>query len=224
MTSIITRPIWFALALVLAAFVAVLAIGPNNTSALSQNEFERVLASNGYRATVGDSVDHPTLSIDGRIIVVELNGRIARVEFLDYGTQAKLKLDFVVVNGEGPKPIKATHDFDGKILYWNNDSVLVVDYNAPNDAVIARAAANSYLGLPGEGGEEPGQPASPTPTAAPSTGSPTAPTQTPGELPGAGGDPGGSDDGNAMALGLAIIAAGSLVTAVVLFRQRQPNS
>lgn len=220
MTTIMARPIWFGLALIVAAFVATLAISANNTSALSQSQYITILERNGYNVTVGDAVDHPTLSIDGRILIVELNGRKAAVEILDYGTQAKLKADFEAVDGEGPTPIKATGDFDAKVLYWFNDSVLVVDYNAPNDPVIARAAANSYLGLPGEGGEEPGQPASPTASPAPGS-----PTRSPGGLPPSGGPPdASSDDGNAMALGLALIAAGGLAAAVVLVRQRRTNS
>ena len=81
------------------------------------------------------------------------------------------------MDGYGPEPREETDAFDGRVLYWNTDSVLVVDFGAPNDASVARAAGNSFLGLPVS------QPGSPTATPAPSG----SPTPTPSGLPNAGG-------------------------------------
>lgn len=222
MTRIMTNPFLLGMTLLLAAFAAALAINSSSSSALSLSDYQKALASNGYSVSVGAKVDHPTLSIDGVILTVTYSGKSANVEFLDYGSQAALKADWTAEDGKGPEPKVATSDFDGKVLYWYNDSVLVVDYNGPNDPLVARGAANSYLGLPGTGGE---QPASPTPGTGTATPAPGPPTATPRDFPSTGGPLGDDgDDGNAWALGLAIFTAAALMATVVLARSSKERS
>ena len=221
MTNTLRRPIWMGVALLLAAFAAAVALAPSNSSALSLSDYQKVLASNGYQSAIGDKVSHSTLSIDGVIVTVTIQGKSAKVEFLDYGSQAALKADWIVENGKGPEPRVATKDFDGKILYWFNDSVLVVDYDAPNDPVVARAAANSYLGLPGSGGNQPSPTASPAPGTGTATPAPGSPTATPGEFPTTGGPRSSDGNGNAWALGMAIIAIGALTATFFLAKREE---
>jgi hypothetical protein len=141
--------------IVLSGIAAALVVG-SAALAIGLDDFTADLEADGFTVTAGDPVSYGDLSVDGVPMAIERDGKSAEIELLDYGTNAALKEDWSAVSGEGPAPIAATTDFDGRILYWNNDSVLAIDLSAPNDAPLARIAANIYLGLPGAGGAEPG--------------------------------------------------------------------
>lgn len=205
------RSIMTSLTILIVATLGVLAIQVQETSALSEDAFVARLKSNGFVVTMGDSVSHQGFAVGGKIIKVDTNGRVATVEILDYGSKAALEKDWIVVNGEAPKPRVNAKDFDGRILYWNNDSVLAVDYRAPNNELAARGAANSYLGLPGTGGQQP----SPTPAASPTpapTGGAGSPTPTPAGFPTTGGPLADGDNGiDVAAIAIAVLATGLIV-------------
>ena len=184
-------------ALVIVAAM-LLALAASTASAMSSASYKVVLTRNGYESTVGRTIDIPGFGVDGREITVARNGKTAKVIILEYASYAALSKDWIAVNGYGPEPREGTDAFDGRVLYWNTDSVLVVDFGAPNDASVARAAGNSFLGLPV-------QPGSPTPTPAPSG----SPIPTPSGLPITGG--GNADDSTELWLVMAAMVAGMML-------------
>lgn len=182
-------------ALVIVAAM-LLALAASTASAMSSASYKVVLTRNGYESTVGRTIDIPGFSVDGREITVTGNGKTAKVIILEYASYAALSKDWIAVDGYGPEPREETDAFDGRVLYWNTDSVLVVDFGAPNDASVARAAGNSFLGLPVQAG---------SPTPAPSG----SPTPTPSGLPITGG--GNADDGTGLWVVLAAMVAGMML-------------
>jgi hypothetical protein len=168
MLSKILRTTILAGALMLAG-AALLSPAPA-ARAVGADDFKAALEKAGYTVTVDPAtVKHATLSVEGRIFTVTKDGKTARVELLDYGSATKLAADWNAANAQGPTPKTASADFDGKVPLWNNDSVLLVDYRAPNDAGIAGSVQNIYLGPGGTGGAEPPPAGSATP-GAPKTG------------------------------------------------------
>jgi hypothetical protein len=182
----------------IAALVAVAVLGASAVSAVTESSYRAALESAGTKTSVEvDRVTHVGMKGVGKVIVIERDGKVAKVELIEYADGAKLREDWTVVNGESPKPKFAAADFAGKILYWNNDAVLAVSFAAPNDPALARAAGDAFLG---RSVQQPG-----SPTATPVTGG-TPPVKAPNAGSSGYKDAGsGSDALAALTLGLAAI-------------------
>ena len=191
--------------LAIAAFAYGALALPGAASATNQ-AFEAALQSAGYILTVNPVAEsHTTLSTQGKVITIQKGTATARLELFQYASQTALEKDWLVVNGQGPKPRVATSDFDGRVLYWNQSLVLAIDTRAPNDAGTALTAADIFLGRRGTGG----------PAAAP--GAPvTLPSTGAGDLTPAGNSP--ALPLLAFALGVAGIAACVAATALAARR------
>lgn len=193
-----------------AGAIAITALAP--ASAMSRDDLSARLQKQGYTVSVdANAIDHPTLDVDGRVLTISKDGKSAKVEILDYGSGQKLRLDWAVENGKAPAPKDATNDFAGRVLMWNTDSVLLVDYRAPNDAGIAKAVTDTYL-------QRTSAPVTPT----------TPPTQNPNtpKPPSTGnGSIGDGDDSSipteAVALGLVTVASVSGIALTVRHQRRR---
>jgi hypothetical protein len=187
-------------ALALAAITAASAKGgPPATE-----RFTAALEGAGYTVTVAPApVKHTTLSAAGTALTIDKGGKGATLEIIDYnGSRDALKTDWVAEDGAGPRPRVATSDFAGRVLYWNEDSVLAVDFRDPNFREAAQAAGEIFLGRRGTGG----------PTTAPASGSTGA------KLPatGTGGSSGAEADLGDLLLPVALLGAGGVLLAACL--------
>ena len=191
-------------ALALAAITAASAKGGPPTT----EKFMAGLEGAGYTVTISPSpAKHATLNATGTVITIDKGGKGAALEIIDYdGSRDALKTDWTADDGSGPRPRVATSDFAGRVLYWNEDSVLAVDFRDPNFREAAQAAGEISLGRRGTGG----------PTTAPAGG--TAGTK----LPATGGGPGVAHAGlGDLLLPLALLIAGSVLVATCLGAARQ---
>lgn len=188
-------------ALALAAITAASAKGgPPSTK-----RFTAALEGAGYTVAIEPApvVKHPTLSVGGIVLKIDKGGKGATLEIIDYnGSRDTLKTDWVAEDGAGPRPRVATNDFAGRVLYWNEDSVLAVDFREPNFREAAQAASEIFLGRRGTGG----------PTSAPASGSTAA------KLPGTGtgGASGTEADLGDLLLPVALLGAGGVLVAACL--------
>jgi hypothetical protein len=170
----------------------------------STERFAAGLEGAGYAVTVAPApVKHATLNATGTIVTIDKGGKVATLEIVDYnGSRDTLKTDWVAEDGAGPRPRVATGDFAGRVLYWNEDSVLAVDFREPNFREAAQAAGEIFLGRRGTGG----------PTTAPASGSTAA------KLPGTGtgGGSGAEADLGDLLLPVALLGAGGVLVAACL--------
>ena len=134
------------------ATVAVVVVSTATASASAMGAYSVALGNAGYRVSAGASVDHATLHQKGLVLTAAKGDKTVTLEFIEYPSRAELQRDFVAVNGAGPKPAVATGDFDGRVLYWNEQAVLAVSFAPPNEPGLARAAADVFLGRSGTGG------------------------------------------------------------------------
>jgi hypothetical protein len=149
----------FVLALVLAAAAAVALSAIGSGSALSVPDFEKRLQDAGYKVTPGDTgVEFGGIKQKGTKVVIEKDGKTTTVVVVAYKSIAELKAEWGAEAGKAPKPKATTKDFDGKTVYWNNDSVLVVDRGAGIEASVGAV----FLGRNNDGGKP-----APSPTPAP---------------------------------------------------------
>jgi hypothetical protein len=159
----------------------------------------------GYTVTIDPaSAKHATLSATGTMLRIDKGGKGATLEIIDYnGSRDTLKTDWVAEDGAGPRPRVATSDFAGRVLYWNEDSVLAVDFREPNFREAAQAAGEIFLGRRGTGG--------------PTTGSAPAAGATGTKLPGTGSGPSVAHAGLAdLLLPVALLGAGGVLIAACL--------
>ncbi len=137
----------------LAAGALVLASVALAAAATDVDAYKAALTSAGNTVTVNATpARHTSLHADGVLITAAKGGQSAAVELIVYDSRAKLLDDWSAVNGSGPKPKAATKEFDGKVLYWNENAVLAVSFAAPNEPGLAQAAADIFLGRRGTGG------------------------------------------------------------------------
>jgi hypothetical protein len=148
--SIITLAAIAALALTAIA-------GAAAAAAATTADYSQALTDAGYSVHASAAATkHPTLHADGQALTATKGGQSVTLEVIEYASRAKLKEDFVAVSGSGPTPAVATTDFDGRVLYWNENVVLAVSFRAPNEPGLARAAADIFLGRRGTGGPDAG--------------------------------------------------------------------
>ena len=142
-----------SMAAVAAGLVAV-AVTASSASAIGAKDYQSALEGAGYKVGVSASaVPHTTLHAQGVLMNIDKGGKGASLELLDYnGNRDALKTDWIVENGSGPRPRVATSDFAGRVLYWNDDSVLAIDFRDPNFREAAQAAGEIFLGRRGTGG------------------------------------------------------------------------
>jgi hypothetical protein len=141
----------------LAAGALVLASVALAAAATDVDAYKAALTSAGNTVTVNATpAKHTSLHADGTLITAAKGGQSATVEMIVYESRAKLLDDWSAVNGSGPTPKVATKDFDGRVLYWNENAVLAVSFAAPNEAGLAQAAADMFLGRRGTGGPSAG--------------------------------------------------------------------
>lgn len=145
-----------------AAALAAVVVGASSASAIGAKDYQGALEQAGYKVSVSASaVPHTTLHAQGVLMSIDKGGKGASLELIDYsGNRDALRTDWIVENGSGPRPRIATSDFAGRVLYWNDDSVLAIDFRDPNFREAAQAAGEIFLGRRGTGG----------PTTAPATG------------------------------------------------------
>ncbi len=124
---------------------------PATTSSASLEDFvQRLEDDAGYTVVIDAAAGHhEDLTIPGRIITAEKYGVFARVEILDYGNYGRLSQDWVAVDQQAPRPRVPIGDFTGKVLIWNQDAVLVLDFEPPNDAGTVQVVAGVFLGRRG---------------------------------------------------------------------------
>lgn len=141
-----SRRLTLVLALVAAIAVALASSG-SPASAITPDDFQAALADEGFTATIDPTpVEHATLHVAGVEITVEKGGKSATLELIVYETMARAKEDWNLVSGNPALPNVPTADFAGRVLYWNTDSVLAVDFRSPNEAGVALEAASVFLG------------------------------------------------------------------------------
>ncbi len=162
-----------------AAGLAAVAVTASSASAIGAKDYQAALAGAGYTVTADAvPVAHAGLKVPGTVIKIDKGGKGASLELLDYnGNRDALKTDWIVENGSGPRPRVATGDFAGRVLYWNDDSVLAVDFRDPNFREAAQAAGEIFLGRRGTGGPTTAPAAGATGTKLPSTGMGSGGTQ-----------------------------------------------
>jgi hypothetical protein len=164
-----------------AAALTAAAIGATGAAAMSAKDYTAALQGAGYSVAVDPgTVAHAALKQPGVTIKIDKGGKGATLEFIDYsGNRDALKTDWIAENGVGPRPRIATSDFAGRVLYWNDDSVLAVDFRDPNFREAAQAAGEIFLGRRGTGGPTTGSTTTSAPgTKLPATGSgPASATQ-----------------------------------------------
>lgn len=185
-----------------AAGLAAVVAGASSASAIGAKDYKAALEGAGYKVGVSASaVPHTTLHAQGVLMSIDKGGKGASVELLDYnGNRDALKTDWIVENGSGPRPRVATGDFAGRVLYWNDDSVLAVDFRDPNFREAAQAAGEIFLGRRGTGG----------PTTAPASAAGT-------KLPATGmGSGGAQTDLGDLLLPVALLGAGGVLLAACL--------
>lgn len=136
------------------AILGAMAFAASGAAAMSIPDYQAALVGAGYTVKMDPIFKtHAGLKGSGAIIQIEKGGKGAMVEFFDYaGSRDALKADWTAVDGAGPRPRVATSDFDGRVLYWNEDSVLAVDFRDPNYREAAQVAADVFLGRRGTGG------------------------------------------------------------------------
>jgi hypothetical protein len=133
--------------------------GAAAASAATAADYRQALTDAGYTvssSTTGAGIKHPTLHAGGETLTATKGGQSVTLEVIEYASRAQLKEDFAAANGSGPKPAAATTDFDGRVLYWNENMILAVSFRAPNEPGLARAAADIFLGRRGTGGPDAG--------------------------------------------------------------------
>ena len=162
--------------MVMAAVAAGLAAGAitaSSASAIGAKDYKAALEQAGYAVTVDPApVAHAALKAPGAVIKIDKGGKGATLELIDYnGSRDALKTDWTAENGSGPRPRVATSDFAGRVLYWNDDSVLAVDFRDPNFREAAQAAGEIFLGRRGTGGPTSAPAGATTGTKLPATGS-----------------------------------------------------
>ena len=149
-----------ALAAIAALSIATLAAARTASAAAPAATlagYRQALTDAGYSVSAAAAATkHPTLHADGQSLTATKGGQSVSLEVIEYATRAKLTEDFVAVNGSGPKPAVATPDFDGRVLYWNENLVLAVSFRASNEPGLTRAAADIFLGRRGTGGPDAG--------------------------------------------------------------------
>ena len=112
--------------------------------------FTERLEAGGYSVQVdATSVSFEATQPDGRRMTIEKAGEKVVVEFIEYESQAALEQDWIAVNGQGPRPKTPSSEFDGKDLYWNQQSILVGDFRAPNGPSMMKAVGEIFLGRSG---------------------------------------------------------------------------
>lgn len=159
-----------------AAGLGAVAITASSASAIGAKDYKAALEQAGYAVTVSPApVAHAALKAPGTVIKIDKGGKGATLELIDYnGSRDALKTDWTAEDGSGPRPRVATSDFAGRVLYWNDDSVLAVDFRDPNFREAAQAAGEIFLGRRGTGGPASALAGSTTGTKLPATGSGTA--------------------------------------------------
>ncbi len=191
---------FMGMAAVAAALTAAL-VGASGASAIGAKDYTLALQGAGYSVTSDPgTVNHAGLKKGGTIIKIDKGGKGATLVLIDYADDRDaLKTDWIVENGYGPRPRIATGDFAGRVLYWNDDSVLAVDFRDPNFREAAQAAGEIFLGRRGTGG----------PTTSPATGATGA------KLPatGSGGSSPTQADLGDLLLPIALLGAGGVVLA-----------
>ena len=188
-----------------AAGLAAVAVTASSASAVSPKDYQAALAGAGYAVTVDPTpVGHKGLGVLGTAIKIDKGGKGATVELLDYnGNRDALKTDWIAENGSGPRPRVGTSDFVGRVLYWNDDSVLAVDFRDPNFREAAQAAGEIFLGRRGTGG--------------PTTGAAPAASATGTKLPSTGTGSGGAQaDLGDLLVPVALLGAGGVLLAACL--------
>lgn len=191
-----------------ATVAAAIVATASSASAIGAKDYKGALEQAGYTVTVDPSpVAHAALKTPGAVIKIDKAGKGATLEIIDYnGNRDALRTDWVAEDGAGPRPRVATNDFAGRVLYWNDDSVLAVDFRDPNFREAAQAAAEIFLGRRGTGG----------PTTAP------AGSTTGTKLPATGSGPAIAHVGlGDLLLPLVLLIAGSVLVAVCLGAARQ---
>jgi hypothetical protein len=131
---------------------ALFAASVTGAGATSVTEYVAAMKASGYTVGAGRTVAYSgfkvsatTMSaVTGRPGDPGVAGR-AELELMQYGSEALLREDWDVVNGQAPRPRQGSNQFAGRTLYWNHDSILIVDFRAPNDVSVARAAAQVFL-------------------------------------------------------------------------------
>jgi hypothetical protein len=186
-----------------AAALAAVAASVTGVGAIGAKDYKAAMEGAGYTVTVDAApVTHAGLKRPGTTIKIDKGGKGASLELIDYsGDRDALKTDWIAENGSGPKPRIATSDFAGRVLYWNDDSVLAVDFREPNFREAAQAAGEIFLGRRGTGG----------PTTAPAGGA--SGTKLPAT--GSGGSGAQADLGDFL-LPVALLGAGGVLLAACL--------
>jgi hypothetical protein len=138
----------------MAVALAALAVTASVASAVRTPDYQAALAGAGYTVKLDPVLrTHAGLTATGTVITIDKGGKGATLELIDYnGDRAALKKDWIAENGSSPRPRVATSDFAGRVLYWNDDSVLAVDFREPNFREAAQAAGEIFLGRRGTGG------------------------------------------------------------------------
>jgi hypothetical protein len=116
-------------------------------------DYRAAFTGAGYRVSAsGTATSHPRLHASGQALTVSKGGQQVALELIEYPSRDALLHDFAAVNGSGPTPVVATRDFDGRVLYWNENVIMALSFAPPNEPGLTRAAADIFLGRRGTGG------------------------------------------------------------------------
>ncbi len=138
---------------VVVAVALVAGILVTTAAAATVADYRAAFSGEGYSVSAaGAAIKHPTLHAPGQSLTLTKGGQTVALELIEYPSRAALLQDFVAVNGSGPTPVVATHDFDGRVLYWNENVIMALSFAPPNEPGLTRAAADIFLGRRGTGG------------------------------------------------------------------------
>jgi hypothetical protein len=121
----------------------------SRASASSLSEFSSRLLASGYVATPSGTVEYGGFSASAGVVTIEDGADRVTVEVFEYASSLALQLDWFAVPGSPAAPRIAGAEFAGRSAYWNDNSVLVVDFRTPNDPDLARRVGEVFLNQTG---------------------------------------------------------------------------
>lgn len=127
----------------------------SRASASGLSEFSSRLLTLGYIAAPSGTVEYGGFSTSARAVMIEDGAARSNVEVFEYAGSAGLLQDWLAVSGSPAVPRIPGAEFANRSAYWNDNSVLVVDFRTPNDMELARRVGGVFLSQTGASIEPP---------------------------------------------------------------------
>ncbi len=141
----------FGIALIgsaIALFLFVAVVG-SHASADSASSLTANLQASGYGVTSRGISQGLGISAIAKVLRIERDGAFASVQLYEYPDGDALNRDWLVNPGLPAQPRDSKADVAGRSAFWNDNSVLLVDFRAPNDPDLARRVGEVFLSQTG---------------------------------------------------------------------------